>query len=67
MKAEGEQTVRKKQIEEDGGKWVNNGEYKDYHWVGEGELPEIKNLSTSLSQPSTWRKFSAKRIFGWRQ
>ena len=40
-KAEEKELVRKKQIEEDGGEWVNNAEYDDYHWVGEGEPPEI--------------------------
>ena len=40
-KAEEKEMIRKKQIQEDGGEWVNNAEYDDYHWVGEGEPPEI--------------------------
>ena len=28
---------RKKQIDEDGGEWVYNAEFDDYHWVGEGD------------------------------
>ena len=33
---------RKKQIDEDGGEWIYNAEYDDYHWVGEGD-PIVHN------------------------
>lgn len=33
---------RKKQIDEDGGEWIYNPEYDDYHWEGEG-APIVHN------------------------